>query len=199
MIDNKLKDLIKEIVTEVYELQNSTLLFYQKIQDTKYTILPDKKTPIEKRIFYEVVFDLFDYDKYVKNNNIVNDPRHPKIPYLKFNEGYNVGFSANGETIKYADISLKELGDVFFTIIQIIKDFISYKNPAFLFIDAEDIEKHGKIRSKNENQKIKIYNYLIVKHIAELSNWKLKKDPFYGILLYDYTKLETSTPRKLKK
>jgi hypothetical protein len=130
--------ILKEILMKEIGESNIPPLDWKKVRPTKYKFLVDIGEFTET---VTVEFEDFDQSSVLKQF-------HLPAKFQTLDKTYNVAYDVSGDDVQFSQSDIKTLLKILSTVVSIIKDFISIKDPNALYIEATE-KQEGKIQKSN--------------------------------------------------
>ena len=130
--------LLKEILMKEIGESNIPPLDWKKVSPTQYRFLVNIGEFTER---VTVQFEDFDQDS-------VSKQFYLPAKFQSLDKTYNVAYDVSGDDVQFSQSDIKTLLKILSTVVNIIKDFISAKDPNALYIEATE-KQEGKIQKSN--------------------------------------------------
>jgi hypothetical protein len=130
--------LLKEILMKEIGESNIPPLDWKKVSPTQYRFLVNIGEFTER---VTVQFEDFDQDSVSKQFYLPSK-------FQSLDKTYNVAYDVSGDDVQFSQSDIKTLLKILSTVVDIIKDFISAKDPNALYIEATE-KQEGKIQKSN--------------------------------------------------
>ena len=155
---SKYSTLLLPILTEVLlnEIGEANIppLKWNKVDENQYKFKIDINSLNE---FVDVYFENFSIDETTKQFYLPSKLHNSK-------NTWNIAYTVGGTDTQFEKSNIKVLFQILSTVVDIIKDFISLKNPDALYIISTEKEK-------NKIQKSPLYEAYIKKLIKEIPDY----------------------------
>jgi hypothetical protein len=130
--------LLKEILMKEIGESNIPPLDWKKVRPTKYKFLIDIGEFTET---VTVQFEDLDQSSVLKQFYL-------PAKFQNLDRTYNVAYDVSGNDVQFSQSDIKTLLKILSTVVSIIKDFISAKDPNALYIEATE-KQEGKLQKSN--------------------------------------------------
>jgi len=147
--------LLKEILMKEVGEANIPPLDWKKVRPTKYKFLVDIGEFTET---VTVQFEDFDQSSVLKQFYL-------PTKFQTLDKTYNVAYDVSGNDVQFSQSDIKTLLKILSTVVSIIKDFISVKDPNALYIEATE-------KQEGKPQKSNLYKAYILQQLKTIPGYQ---------------------------